>query len=1312
MMKPCLFSLLSWGMLMLSALELPLTHPEVPFAHTRKKEEKVNKSEAVFDAVGKRFLFGSKELQIFPSGYLRFMESGREITRIYFYGNTPYSPWMTNTNTGIKVPCKYKNHLGVDSFSADVKNKTFIVKGKIPYHKKGTKELLGSYQFTATLLKEGKVSLRLELQRPAGRVKDGSMTLMCTTKNASSYIADGKKGSFPVQPGKQNGLYRPGKIRVVTPVKAHEFLLCPVTPATVWARKGSLLAVKAHTPRKDPSRLVSEIILDPLSWEGKRSSGGVDLQKVEALDPALPASRNLLHNPYLAQGLNYIGFHHQLFPWKGCATVKLSGENPKFGENCLLMETTGQHDGAVHVGTVSAVPGPYTFSFYARADKECTVRAYATNHTFKLYGSEYFSVGKEWKRYFLRIRVPSISALQVALGGFIKGKKEAMKLYIDGMQLEKGSVMTAFDSSPVSARLLTSAADDFLPHGKKIHARLRLSTLKEKASGNVNVSVRDMFGTLLYRKKASFRFTKTEYPQIGLDLEGKIPDGVHLVRVEFDTEGKKYTQYFRFSVMPFFKNQHKHKNFFAQNYNGGSVYQDVYPGLEAYIKRSMYLGAGSDVHQPYPTKQLDALCRKYNYEIMDSSLGIRGSAARLKQLFPRTNPLEGHQYSYFYWADNRFLYWQGKGGLLPDYRLVPGFWTGEYRKKAVDTASYIVRKSSPRRIYIMGAEWSDELKNDPHYIDLLLAVREGVKKVYPDSLFGEGGSYNMDAGNGVREIDRTLTRLKGKMPIEIIHTHTYTKDILSLESNFKALVEVVEKKHGCKNVKYFFGEGMHYGPYEIPAWGVESASWNGINSWHAPSPLSYDMGWTEKRSAAWYMRSWLIFMTKINQVLAVNSSVTNMKGGFNMDVQLRSRLYQKVPNTLSMLLGNAKGFVKDVSFAGHTKCLIWEDKENRPVVAVFYQEPAADSGLKQGPWAKAKLPENVEIFDMMGARRSLRKDGLFPVSVFPFFFRGRPGETALYVKIFSEAVLEGDHSLPVHHSALLHSPSEGILTLTNVKAVPLSAGIQMSGGRKDLKLPPLGKVSVLLPLQGEVRYDRIQTVSIPFELTVDGKTLKGNSSFRALAVKRFSGDWKKIPSFEIGGKKSFRRKTSSGKDFSARGQLAFDAENFHIRVTVKDDVFLHKAFPMTGNRWENDSLQIFIDTRCSARKNNTRTFDEDDYAYTLIPEPDGKRAFLFRYRSPDIQLTLGVSAPKDMTAARDVPCSFTRTKDGYIYECSIPARYMLPARLEKNYAMGFALYLNDRDDHGKGVANTLTMTPPGTAPYNRPHFYPVILLTE
>lgn len=1282
------------------ALELPLTNPPAPFAGQKNIQEQT-KSAPVFDAAGKRIVFGSKVLQIFPSGYLSFLDSGREISKIYFYGNTPYSSWMPNTQMNITVPHPHTRGLGVDSFETDAAGKSFTVKGKIPYHKKGEKELLGNYVFKVKLLKTGKVSIRLELNKPAGRSKEGAMNIMWVTPGAVKYLVNGKKNTFPADKLKQNQHWRPKEVRVVTEKASGTFAFTPKSFMTVYARKGNLLALTPLSDKKNPDRCVIEAELDPLNWGNASASGVVDLRAVEALDPETPAARNLIHNPYLAQGLNHIGAYNQLFPWRGTVRTRLSSDHPKFGENCLAYDEPEN----LCLPTLSLGPGEYVFSFYARAKEKSKVSGSLFNHGFRRYGKPVsFNVGEEWTRYQMSFKLDRASAVRTQLLVIPKGT-----VYLDGFQLEAGNKATEFDASPATSRLLTSAADDFIRSGDPIRAKLRLSTLKDSVSGKLTVSVMDIFGTELFRRKSDFRFGQKEHPEIPLELDGKIPDGVHRVKVEFEAAGKKYTEYFRFSVMPFFENRHKLKNFFATRYNGGNLYDDVYPGYENYIRRKMYIGSGSDVHQPYPTKAMDELCRKYNFEWLDVSIGARGGAAFIKKMFPGLDPKPGHTYYYLSWAPSRLYWWSHykESALLADHRLCGG-WNAEFRRKVVESTEYIVRKSSPRRIYYCGSEWMPELKNDPHYIDLVLAIREGVKKVYPQAMFCEAGSYNMDAGGGVREIDSTLTRLKGKMPIEVIHSHTYTKDILALEPNFKALVEVAENKHGLKDIKYYFGEGMHYGPYEIPAWGLESANWDGLG-WSCASPLSYDIGWTEKLSAAYFMRSWLIFLTKINQVIAANSSVCNRPGTFDLDVQMRPRVAQKIPNTLSMLLGNAKRFVKDISFAQHVKCLVWEDEKGRPVAAVWYQEPAADRGLKQGPWANAKLPDGTEIFDMMGAKRTPRADGRIPVSVFPFFLRGRADSFEPFVKALADAELTGGTSLPFKAAAEPLSSTEANLKLTNFKAHEITAEVACGNRKTPVKLPPQGTVSVKVPLSEPLPFERIAEAGLDCTVSCGGKQVKVTEVFPGMSVKHFDGDWKKIPSFTIANK--CRKNSFPASDFSARAQLAWDKKNLYIRVEVTDDKFVHTEYPNPEKRWDNDSLQIFIDTRCSARKKNLRTFDDDDYMYNVHPSASGNGVQVFRYRVPDMQLTEGITAPKEQTVAPEIPARFSRTKDGYVYEVTIPARYLLPVRLEPGYAMGFALALNDRDD-GKSVKQSLTTTKEGTAPYNRPYLYPVIVLSD
>ena len=113
-----------------------------------------------------------------------------------------------------------------------------------------------------------------------------------------------------------------------------------------------------------------------------------------------------------------------------------------------------------------------------------------------------------------------------------------------------------------------------------------------------------------------------------------------------------------------------------------------------------------------------------------------------------------------------------------------------------------------------------------------------------------------------------------------------------------------------------------------------------------------------------------------------------------------------------------------------------------------------------------------------------------------------------------------------------------------------------------------------------------------------------------------------------------------------------------------------------------------------------------------MPTADGKGCEVWRALSPDIQLTLGIAAPKNNTIAKEIPAKFTRTKDGYIYEAEFPANYLLPMKLEAGHNFGFGLFAGDRDKGktaDKGYSNA---SEPGAGCYNRPQLWPVAVLTE
>ena len=254
----------------LSAVELPLTNPQAPFVSGKETTANLQKVEPVFDAAGKRFIFGSKIVTIFPSGFLRLTESGKEIAKLYFYANTPFSSWMTNTNTAAKAPFKSNSHLSFDTFTADEKTKTITVKGTCPFHKIGTAENWKPYQFSVTLQDNGKLKIQLKYERPAEMTNRG-IHFMLQNSKSTGYTLKGVTKTYPVHP-KQHQYISPKNLQLHFAVKGNDYTVNCLDMQTAYVRAKGLVAFSGHTNKKDPGNVSITIELDLLSWGGEGGS--------------------------------------------------------------------------------------------------------------------------------------------------------------------------------------------------------------------------------------------------------------------------------------------------------------------------------------------------------------------------------------------------------------------------------------------------------------------------------------------------------------------------------------------------------------------------------------------------------------------------------------------------------------------------------------------------------------------------------------------------------------------------------------------------------------------------------------------------------------------------------------------------------------------------------------------------------------------------------------------------------------------------------------------------------------------------------
>lgn len=1261
-----------------------LTLPSAPFQ--RDKDQHLVKAEA--KVVGREIVYGNKKLIIGAKGVVTCLQDSRQIFRIAF------------VNFRIEA----------NESSYDPEKKQFLLSGKIPLHHPPKKPPeFKNFKLTIALLPDSRVRFLFDATLPSQYRKTIANYIHLTLSGIKEYEIDGKIHKFSEEREQYFSdyvVFAPN-----SPAKRFSIRLPEKTRLTTSIRKGTTgFRIYPFKRRADLEFFLDlGLAISQLETPGEKPFGGIDFKKTEDLEPPdYDTSRNLMSNPSFEQGTmfcNQMGYRNA---FRGINLIKADRGEAKFGLHSLLIKGRTPW---ISFSPVPAEKGEYTFSFYAKGEEPKSSRVkLRINKNLNNIRTKTFIVSKDWRRHEISFEMKNLGPLAFQI--MVDGKNPKAAVWIDGLQLEKGGKATDFVAPRVEGLLLTSKDDNFLQPNEKLDARLRIFTHSPEVTGKVKVTVRDFFGEVGFSKDYSFKTDHNGLAFINLPFDDEFPEGIYMVKADFTlADGYQRHDFFRFAIMPFLKNQHKIKSLFANGYSGpGNCKAVTGTGEETYLRRCRDIGVGGDTHPGNLTPEMSQLYEKYGVEPINYYVASWNRRKR---------------------SDNGHICWsiidnQGKL-LIDEYHVDPaGKLTDEYLERFEKAVTKVVKQNPWIKRWAMGGEMAGKLGPDDweSHAKLQIAFFDTVKGINSDLQVYQGSPCNIYPQGGIKNIGKLLDLINGKITYDALAIHDYIKaGPVKLESYLDALFDMAEK-HGYQNTKYFFPEGMHYGPYNIPQWGIKSASWRPSSAWFAGT-LSYDMGWTEKLSAAWFARSWLIMMKHMDKIISASSGVVNLHSNFCLDTKLTPRAYQKIPNTLGHLLGDSK-FIADLSFASNTKCLLFEDDQNRPVAAVWSQGEKYDRGERNPPWAKANFTTDTpEIIDLMGDTRQVVKDDAgnvrFPVSPFPFFIRGRAGETSEYVEILKSATLENVNSAPLAMTAKINSVDTVELTLTNQIARTVKGQLHSRDLVRELNLAPHEKIAVELKMSHPLTADKIAVEEIPVQIDEDGTEQAHDSiSFRGFCCRKTltpikvdgnDNDWSSIPAVDMNNRHMGKTVELEKGDFEGSFKIAWDRNFLYLLVKVKDDFFFHAPHEKIGNRWRNDSLQVYFDTKCDARQRSFTGFDDNDYDYAVFPEESGEKATVFRYRSPDMQHTLGTSAPPDNTVEPNIFAVFKKTADGYIYEVAFPAKFLLPINLEDNYVLGFSLFVNDRDQ-GDNVDQSLTLTPPGTSGYRNPHLYPAMILVE
>ena len=969
--------------------------------------------------------------------------------------------------------------------------------------------------------------------------------------------------------------------------------------------------------------------------------------------------------------------------------------------------------------------GKYTLSFYAKAApdaKSPVINVWVPDFLRgKDWGSravdrKTFRITPEWKRYVMPIDAQSAQPVSLAINGTAE---QPADIWIDAIQLEKGSQATAFAAPPAEGRLETSDADNFVSDKAPLKARM-VVTAAPGSKGKMKVLVRNFFRETVLDKTFDFTAGKDGTAVIPLPELENSGRGMFMVRADYTlADGRKCFDQTRFVRAAFLENKHPSANLYTFSYGDIATHSPFAPRILAMLKKCGFGGSVGHLKKPLTDELLDLL-EANGFRDHEAIMGIpvaeEQGPYKVPHLYfgliPHKKALK-HPDPDYHFYNRPYPFSSDPEILMGDHNMEKCEPDEAFFKRYAAAVEKIARENP--RIKIWG--WAGEIRTKfPNswwhksgrdedasrvHAMYLKAFAEGVRRGNPSAKVYQDTPCNMTPDGGITETERLLkitNKLGVKFDVIGIHPYRFAPEDPDLDADTATFVRMLDRV-GYGKAPIIWPEMMHWGPYNFPQWGTVSSSWLGSpRTWPGGfGLLSYDMGWTEKIAAAWMVRSWLVALKYDGRIFQ------SCSGGINntfLDNNLTPTARLLAPNALGHLLGDAK-FKKDIRFAPFTRTYVFEDAQKRPVAAVWCHMAEVDAGKVDPPVAEADFGDTLEgVYDMMYAPRAFNKNGKtrFAVTSFPLFFRGKPGTLETMLKAFSRAIIvSGEGIAPVSANAVPCTADKFAVRFRNFVSV------EQKGTLNDIPvtIPASGTASVELPLKPALKFDQVQPYHCPAVLKTARNLYSFDFKFEAVAAKKLpdnatlaNADWTKLPSIP------FTRNTGK-KETSGSWKLGWNEFGLFLEVKINDAKFVHREFPKTATRYNNDCLQIYIDTMADARSKKPG-YDENDYDYAMFPNSDGKSAVMWRYYTPDVQLTLGTAAPRNNTVAHEIPCSFS-CKDGVLtYRVFFPARYILPITLRAGTAFGFGLYAANVDAPGGNVTSALTTSTEGKGCHNRP----------
>ena len=601
-----------------------------------------------------------------------------------------------------------------------------------------------------------------------------------------------------------------------------------------------------------------------------------------------------------------------------------------------------------------------------------------------------FAIDNEWKRYTTPVvpddRFGGIYFLaQIASAD---SDQQEENVWIDDVQLEQGG-LTAFTQVPVAAQLVSAARGNFLPFGQEPDFNLIVQSLPD-AAGTVSLSVEDFFFKTIFEKTHSFTTDHTGHSTLILnELSSKISGdhlrGVFIVSAVFNIEGvgRPYKDYFRFSVMNFLDNTQKNKNLFNLTYCW--QLQDGGPDMARFLERERAIGFGSF------TYDFIKLANDLDYALDEERMQLT------------------EEYGFTCVGRPVLKIHDGIGGEISEangtYKMI------NIKTKTSPTSTELTDFANICTIKAANRPWNtiwwfigesnpgcEPLESVPDaFAKFLIATCQGIKAGNPQAkVLIEGGPWNLDPQYGTAWVERYIQDTKRINPTvhfdgAAAHHYRNFPENPNLDSDIAAFLAMLDR-NGCSNWPFYINEGGCYPPFDIPEVGISPYVWNSANPWYF-GPLSYHYGRSERISATFSARNWLVALKYQDRVACMEDFMTPSR---YVDIDFTPRPYDKIPNTLGRLLGNAS-FDRDIPFAPDCRgYLFTEDATGAPIAAIWGYKESVDRWQEDPPQYTFDFgSQDVTFIDLMENEVTFPQDcdgrTIIPLSPFPLFVKGLPG---------------------------------------------------------------------------------------------------------------------------------------------------------------------------------------------------------------------------------------------------------------------------------------------------------------------------------